>query len=220
MDLLTGALAYIQANHDEFAAAIRTHLTLSGLALGIAILLCIPLGIVTSRWSLAARTILNGISVLRVIPSIGVLFLLLPYLHLGFTPALVALTLLACPPVLINTDTGMRGVDPAVLEAGRGLGMGPLRLLREVQIPLALPVILVGIRSSAIEVIASATLAALIGAGGLGLFIFRGLDLDRQDILLVGAGPVAIMAIAVELFFGLLQGRFSPLGTARETTAR
>jgi len=146
--------------------------------------------------------------------------LLLPYLHLGFTPALVALTLLACPPVLINTDTGMRGVDPAVLEAGRGLGMGPLRLLREVQIPLALPVILVGIRSSAIEVIASATLAALIGAGGLGLFIFRGLDLDRQDILLVGAGPVAIMAIAVELFFGLLQRRLSPLGTARETTAR
>ena len=219
MDLLTGALIYVREHQAEFVEAIGTHLLLSGLALAVAIILCVPLGMLTSRWGVGARVILNGIGVLRVVPSIAVLFLLLPYLHLGFTPALVALILLACPPVLINTDAGMRGVSLAVLEAGRGLGMGPLRLLREVQIPLALPVILVGIRSSAIEVIASATLAALIGAGGLGLYILRGLDLGRHEILLVGAVPVALMAVATELALGTLQRRVSP-PTARQTKAR
>jgi osmoprotectant transport system permease protein len=219
MDLLTDTLAYIGEHQGEFVEAMRTHLALSGLALAIAIILCVPLGILTSRWGARARVILNGIGVLRVVPSIAVLFLLLPYLGLGFTPALVALILLACPPVLINTDAGMRGVDPAALEAGRGLGMGPLRLLREVQIPLALPVMLAGIRSSAIEVIASATLATLIGAGGLGLFIIRGLDLNRRDILLVGAVPVALMAVATELAFSALQRRVSP-PAAKTTSAR
>ena len=219
MDVFAAALAYVREHQTEFVQAIGTHLLLSGLALAIAIVLCVPLGILTSRWGVGARVILNGIGVLRVVPSIAVLFLLLPYLGLGFTPALVALTLLACPPVLINTDAGMRGVDPAVLDAGRGLGMGPLRLLREVQVPLALPVILVGIRGSAIEVIASATLATLIGAGGLGLFIIRGLDLNRPDILLVGAVPVAVMAMATEVAFSVLQRRVSP-PAAMQTKAR
>ena len=218
MDLLTGALTYVRDHQTEFMEAIATHLVLSGLALTIAVVLCVPLGILTSRWGMSARVILNGIGVLRVVPSIAVLFLLLPYLHLGFTPALVALTLLACPPGLINTDAGMRGVSPAVLEAGRGLGMGTLRLLREVLVPLALPVILVGIRSSAIEVIASATLATLIGAGGLGLYILRGLDLGRHEILLVGAVPVALMAVATELAFGTVQRLVSP--PAKQTRAR
>jgi osmoprotectant transport system permease protein len=220
MNLFAGAYAYLLAHQAEFVAAVGTHLSLSGFALAVAVLVCVPLGILTSRWGVRGRLALNVIGVARVVPSIAVLFLLLPYLHLGFTPALVALTLLACPPVLINTDAGMRGVDPAVLEAGRGLGMGPWRLLREVQVPLALPVILAGIRSSAVEVIASATLATLIGAGGLGLYIIRGLDLNRPEVLLVGAGPVALMAVAVELGMGALQRKISPPTAVRETGPR
>src|SRR5262249_12095887 len=162
--------------------ALRDHLVLCGAALAIAVALCVPLGILTSRWGLAGRVLLNVVGVARVVPSIAILFLLLPYLHEGFRPALVALTLLAWPPILITTDAGMRGVSPAVIEAGRGLGMGTARLLREVQLPLALPVIIAGLRGSAVEVIASATLATLIGAGGLGVFILRGLDVLRPEI--------------------------------------
>jgi osmoprotectant transport system permease protein len=168
------------------------------------------LGILTSRWGASARIIINLFGVGRVVPSIAVLFLLLPYLGVGQVPALVALILLACPPILINTDAGMRAVDPAVLEAGRGLGMGPGRLLREVQWPLALPVVIAGIRTSAVEVIASATLATLIGGGGLGLFIIQGLALNKHEILLLGAVPVALLAIGTEVVLGALQRRFSP----------
>lgn len=210
MDVLSDTITYLQAHQDEFWAAVRTHLFLSGAALAIALLLCIPLGILTSRWGAQARVIINIFGIGRVVPSIAVLFLLLPSLGVGQLPALVALTLLACPPILINTDAGMRGVDAAVLEAGRGLGMGPGRLLREVQWPLALPVVITGIRTSAVEVIASATLATLIGGGGLGFFIIQGLSLNRNEILLLGAVPVALLAIGTELLLGAMQRHFSP----------
>lgn len=209
MELLSDSIAYFMSHLAEFGEALRTHVVLSVAALAIAIAACLPLGVLTSRWGAAARAVINGIGVARVVPSIAVLFLLLPYLGLGFTPALVALTLLACPPILINTDAGMRGVDPAVIEAGRGLGMGPLRLLRDVQLPLALPVIIAGVRTSAVEVVASATLATLIGGGALGVFIIRGLDVNRSEILMVGAVPVALLAIATEFLLGTLQRKLS-----------
>jgi osmoprotectant transport system permease protein len=210
VDVVNATIAYLLAHQAAFWTALRTHLVLSGGALSVALLLCVPLGILTSRWGASARLIINLFGVGRVVPSIAVLFLLLPYLGVGQVPALVALILLACPPILINTDAGMRAVDPAVLEAGRGLGMGPGRLLREVQWPLALPVVIAGIRTSAVEVIASATLATLIGGGGLGLFIIQGLALNKNEILLLGAVPVALLAIGTELVLGAVQRRFSP----------
>jgi osmoprotectant transport system permease protein len=209
MDVLGATITYLLTHQDAFWTALRTHLFLSGVALGVALGLCIPLGILTSRGGPQTRLIINLFGIGRVIPSIAVLFLLLPYLGVGPVPALVALTLLACPPILINTDAGMRAVDPAVLEAGRGLGMGPGRLLREVQWPLALPVVIAGVRTSAVEVIASATLATLIGGGGLGLFIIQGLALNKNEILLLGAVPVALLALGTELVLGALQRRFS-----------
>jgi osmoprotectant transport system permease protein len=209
MDVLSATIAYLLTHQEAFWSAVETHLLLSGGALGVALALCIPLGILTSRWGVEGRLIINLFGIGRVIPSIAVLFLLLPYLGVGEVPALVALILLACPPILINTDAGMRAVDPAVLEAGRGLGMGPVRLLREVQWPLALPVVIAGIRTSAVEVIASATLATLIGGGGLGLFIIQGLALNKSEILLLGAVPVALLAIGTELILGAVQRRVS-----------
>jgi osmoprotectant transport system permease protein len=209
MDVLGATIAYLLTHQEAFWAAVGTHLLLSGGALGVALALCLPLGILTSRWGGQGRLIINLFGIGRVIPSIAVLFLLLPYLGVGEIPALVALILLACPPILINTDAGMRAVDPAVLEAGRGLGMGPGRLLREVQWPLALPVVIAGIRTSAVEVIASATLATLIGGGGLGLFIIQGLALNRPEILLLGAVPVALLAVGTELILGAVQRRVS-----------
>jgi osmoprotectant transport system permease protein len=135
------------------------------------------------------------------------LFIFIPILHTGFVPSAVALTILAIPPLLINTEAGMRGVDRAVLEAGRGMGMTVWQLLRKVQIPLALPVILAGIRIAALEVIASATLASIIGGGGLGDFIFSGLSLGSSYsyLLLVGAIPVAVLALLAEITLAYVQ---------------
>jgi osmoprotectant transport system permease protein len=125
----------------------------------------------------------------------------MPFLGTGFTPALVALTVLACPPVLINTFLGFRSVNLAVLEAASGMGMEKWRVLTKIEFPLALPIVIAGIRTASIEVIASATLAAFIGGGGLGTFIVNGLAMYNFSLLLVGAVPVAALAILSEVCF-------------------
>ncbi len=205
IELVQKALDYIAANPERFWQAVEIHILVSLIALVAAILLCVPLGVWTSRHPRPARVIINVLGVARVIPSIAVLFLLYPIISDGLTLALIALILLAGPPILINTDAGMRGLDAAVLEAARGMGMSRGQVLRRVELPLALPVIVAGIRTAAIEVIASATVAYLIGMGGLGYFIFAGLPLSRYDLLLVGAVPVALIALTAELSLGAVQ---------------
>lgn len=207
MDLLGQAFQYAADPSNDFWKEVATHFELSALALAIAILIGVPLGIWISRYGAFARLMVNVVGIVRVVPSIAVLFLLLPSQGIGFRPAAIALTLLAVPPLLINTDAGMRGVDRSTVEAGRGLGMSAWRLLRKVQLPLAMPVILAGLRIATVEVIASATLATLIGGGGLGDFIASGLALSRNDILLVGAVPVALMALLAEIGLSYLQRR-------------
>lgn len=210
MNVLGQAWDYAQQNSDQFWQSVITHLELSFFALGIAILICVPLGILTSRFGTTARIIINVIGIGRVIPSIAVLFVMLPIFGLGFSSGLVALTLLAFPPILINTDTGLRGVDPAILESAKGMGMTWYGQLWSVELPLALPVIIGGIRTASVEVIASATLATLIGAGGLGDFIAIGVSGDDNAVLLVGAIPVAVLALLAEILLGTLQRIVSP----------
>jgi osmoprotectant transport system permease protein len=205
MDTLQRAWEYALDPSNNFLGQVGQHLRLSGIALAVALLLGVPLGIWISRHRVLSQVVVNIMGVLRVVPSLAVLFILLPLLKTGLAPSVVALTLLAVPPVLINTDAGLRGVDRAVVEAGRGMGMSRLQLLGKVQLPLAAPVILAGLRIAAIEVIASATLASLIGGGGLGDFIQAGLSLSRNDILLVGAIPVAVIALSAEVGLGAAQ---------------
>ncbi len=205
MGLLLGAYQYFLQNQATFWQDFGQHLKLSGSALAIAILVCLPLGIWISRRVTIAQIAINVFNALRVLPSLAILFLALPYLGLGFRPSLVALTVLAFPPVLINTYTGLRGVDPAVVEAAYGMGMAPLQVLRQVELPLATPTIVAGIRTAAVEVISSATLAAFIGGGGLGNFITLGFDVFDTRIMLVGAIPVALLALASEAVLGTLQ---------------
>jgi osmoprotectant transport system permease protein len=199
MDTLQKALQYALDPRNDLLEKVWAHVLLSGAALLLAVAIGVPLGIWISRFGAFARITVNFAGVLRVVPSIAVLFLLLPIVGTGFRPSLIALTFLAVPPILINTDAGMRSVAPAIVEAGRGLGMSAWRLLWRVQIPLALPVVLGGLRRATVEVIASATLATLIGGGGLGDYIQAGLALSRNDILLVGAIPVALLALTAEL---------------------
>jgi osmoprotectant transport system permease protein len=205
MDLLEGALHYYLQNQDFFWQAAQQHLQLSFSALGIGLLVCLPLGIWTARRTSVAQVVINFFNSLRVLPSLAILFLTLPYLGIGFLPALAALTVLAFPPILINTYTGLRNVDRAVVEAAYGMGMTSTQALTRVELPLAAPAILAGVRIASVEVISSATLAAFIGGGGLGDFITRGFALFDTRIMLVGAIPVALLALASEGLLGYLQ---------------
>jgi osmoprotectant transport system permease protein len=209
MEFLLSVYQYFLENQARFWQALGQHLELSLSALAISVLSGVPLGIWIARHVRAAELVINGFGALRLIPSLAILFLALPYLGTGFRPALFALTVLAFPPVIINTHAGIRSVDRAVVEAAYGMGMEPGQVLRQVELPLALPALIAGIRIAAVEVVASATLSAFIGGGGLGDFITRGFALYEPRIMLVGAVPVALLALASEALLGGLQRRLS-----------
>ena len=210
MVLLTNIWTYMLSHSAELGNAITDHLILVGVALGVAMLICLPLGVWTSRSRFATLTLMNLINGMRVVPSLAILFLVVPYLGLNATSAAVALTVLAMPPILINTDAAFRNLDPAILEAARGMGMTPRQVLFRVEVPIALPVILTGIRTAAVEVIASATLAAFVGSGGLGIYIARGFAMYDYSILMVGAIPVALLTLVAENALNLLQRIVQP----------
>ncbi|HHY88335.1 MAG TPA: ABC transporter permease [Chloroflexi bacterium] len=194
---------YAAGHQAEVLEALREHVLLSGSALLVAVVTCLPLGIWTARSRAVSAAAINLVNALRVIPSLAVLFIVVPVLGLSTRSAAVALILLAMPPVLLNTDAAFRSLDPAVIEAARSTGMTRLQILVKVEFPLAFPVILTGVRTAAVEVIASATLAAFVGSGGLGVFITRGFALFDYAILMVGAVPVALLALMAE---GILAG--------------
>lgn len=209
MDILRGSLHYIQDNPQRFKDALVVHIELSLYSLIAAVLIFVPLGILAARSRHVGPVLIGIVASARVVPSIAVLFLLYPYRRdigdlLPFWPrafvlSLIALILLAGPPLIINTDAGLRSVSPAVLESARGMGMTELGVLTRVQFPLALPVILAGLRTAGVEVVASATLAAFVGAGSLGRFITSGLTLLDYSLLFVGAIPIALLALVVEV---------------------
>lgn len=212
LEVLYAAYQYALSHQSELLGALSQHLRLVAVALGVSILICVPLGIWTARARWAAITVINGFNALRVIPSLAVLFLAIPYFGLSFTSAAIALTLLALPPVLINTDAAYRTIDGAIREAARGMGMTPNQILWRIETPLALPVIITGIRTATTEVIASATLAAFIGSGGLGLYVVRGFAMYNIPILLVGALPVALLTLLAELALNQLHHKLEAPG--------
>jgi len=201
MNVFAEAYRYALENSERLGRALARHLLLTGIALSIALLIAIPLGILIARRARLAQPVITAVGALRLIPSLAVLFLVLPYLGLGVRPALFALTLLALPPILINTYAGMRGVEPQTVEAARGVGMTPRQAFWRVELPLALPAILVGVRIATVETIASATLASFINGGGLGEFIQIGFALNEVSVMLVGAIPVTALALGAELLF-------------------
>lgn len=210
MEVFAAAYQYAIDNLDVLLAELQRHLALVVVPLLCGLLLGLPLGLWSARSRSASTVLINGFNALRVIPSLAVLFLLIPYSGLGFQSAAIALTLLAMPPILISTDVAFRTIDPMIREAAVGMGMAPRQVLRLVEVPLALPVIIAGIKTATVEVIASATLAAFIGAGGLGSFIVLGFSLYDNAILLVGAIPVAIMALLAEVILSRVQKSLQP----------
>jgi osmoprotectant transport system permease protein len=196
----------------DFPEKLREHIVLSIVALLVAIVIALPVALLIRNTRLGAAIAINIGNVGRAVPSLAILALALPLLGIGFRTALVALAALAIPPILINASTGLREVDKGIIDAARGMGLSGRQILSGIQLPIAAPVIFAGIRTSAVQTVASATLATFVGAGGLGDLIVEGLQRRGPEILLAGALAVAILAIITEIGFGFLERAFTPKG--------
>ncbi|NGM82430.1 ABC transporter permease [Paenibacillus sp. 7124] len=202
-------LEYLSKNHDVYLKAVLTHIGISLAVITIGILIAVPLGVLCAKFLKLSQPVQGLFNIFRLIPSLAVLVVMMPVLGTGLAPAIFALTLLAFPAILINTSIGFTGINPSVIEAARGMGMSPRRILFTVEFPLAFPMIITGIRTAAVEVIASAALAAYIGAGGLGELIIIGLQVPSTAILLVGGVSVAILSIAADVILAITQKRLT-----------
>ncbi len=204
---------FILQNRGQVLELTLEHLWLVGVSTLLAVLVGIPLGIMIARWPRWNKPVLAGANLIQTIPSLALFGFLLPVPWLGERVdrlAILALTLYALLPIIRNTYTGIRGVDPAVVEAGRGMGLTDNQLLFWVELPLAVSVILSGVRIAVVVSVGLATIAAAIGAGGLGEFIFRGLAMVNNQLILAGAVPAAILALFADLSLGWLERRLQP----------
>ncbi len=196
----------------EIIQATGKHLFLVGTAIFLATVIGIPLGIVITRQENLRQPILGIANILQTIPSLALFGFLLPIPYIGGIgerTAIIALTLYSFLPIIRNTYTGIVNIDPAIREAGRGMGMTSRQLLLQVEIPLALGVILAGVRVAAVIGVGVATIAAAIGAGGLGEFVFRGIATLNNELILAGAVPAAAIALLLDVAIGWLEGRFT-----------
>ncbi|GER86912.1 choline ABC transporter permease [Dictyobacter vulcani] len=205
-------LQFINDPTNAFADHTLTYLKICAFSIFFAILIGVVLGVAVSRNALLAFAAVNLSGLMRAVPVIAFLIAALPYLGVGFTPTVVALIVLGIPPILLNTYTGIRGIDPAIIDAARGMGMTQWQIISKIQTPLVLPIIAAGVRTSAVQIVATATLAAIIGAGGYGEYIIDGLNRLNNIAILAGAIPVTLLAILVELLMSWLQRILTPKG--------
>jgi osmoprotectant transport system permease protein len=206
------AWTYVADHPLQFAKAFGVHISLSAAALALASAIAIPAGIAFAHRRRSALAAVNAANIGRTLPSLAVLALAMPLLGTGFMPSLVALTLIALPPILINTITGVREIDPDIVDAARGMGMSAVDVLRSIELPLAVPVVFAGLRIATVQVVSGAVLAAFIGGGGLGDFITSGIAMMAVPLLLVGAIPVTLLSLGADALFGALQRRLTPRG--------
>jgi len=204
--------AFIQNPANAYGVHLWVTIQLSVYPIVLAFVIALPLGILTARRPIAAFLSANLSGLARAIPSLVFLAIMVPIIGIGFTPSIIALTLLGIPPILLNTIAGLQGIDPAAIDAARGMGMTRLQILGRVEIPLVLPVIAAGVRIAAIQIVATTPIAALIGAGGLGEYILAGVNI--LDYAQAAAGALGIIALALltEALFALLQRVLTPAG--------
>lgn len=186
---------YFSRHGGEYLKLLSGHLYISFIAVAAAVIIGVPIGILVYKNKIAGTVAERTFGVLRIVPSLAVLIILIPIMGTGILPSVTALTILAVPPVLINTIQAFRSLPKAMLEAADGMGMSKAQKFFRVKLPLAFPLMFAGLRTATIEVIASATLASYIGAGGLGDLIFTGLSLLRYSLLIIGGGSVAVLSL-------------------------
>lgn len=196
---------YLLSSRATLLSLTARHLFLVGVSLGAAILIGVPLGLALERHARAAEPVIRAVGVIQTLPGIALLAFMIPLLGIGLAPALVALALYSLYPVVRNTFTGVRDADPSAVDAARALGMTDVQILRQVRLPLAAPVIMAGIRTAAVIDVGTATLAAFIGAGGLGEPIVSGLALSDSRMILSGAIPAALLALAVDATLAVVE---------------
>lgn len=202
--MMMSIMHYFQNDGGQYLQYVWQHLYLSFISLAISMVIALPLGYLGSRIRPVAAVCTAFAQALRIIPSLALLFLLIPFIGTGMLPATIALVALALPPLLINTILGFNEVSPLYKEVGTALGMDQRQLRRQVEIPLALPYILNGIKLALVEIIASATLATYIGAGGLGTLIFTGLGLYDMTYVVIGGVSVALLSLLSMVSFDLV----------------
>lgn len=213
MNLLT----FLNQNLSQALFLLWEHVWLVGLSLMIAMCIGVPLGIIITKNKEFAQKVLGGANIIMTVPSIALFGLMLPFLALvghglGKVPAVIALVLYSLLPIIRNTFIAIKNVDPALVDAGKGMGMSKWQLLREVEIPLAVPVILAGLKTAAVMNIGIAAIAAYVGAGGLGVFIQQGIARSHEAMILAGALGVALLAVFVDLGMSLLERLVTPKG--------
>lgn len=204
---------FFSQNRAEVWQLTLEHLWMVGIAMAIAVIIGVPVGIWLTRRQVMEKPVLGIANVIQTVPSLALFGFLLPAPWIGARAeriAVLALVLYALLPVIRNTYVGIMGVDRAVVEAGRGMGMTGRQLLFQVELPLALSVIIAGVRVATVISVGLATIAAAIGAGGLGEFIFRGLAMVNNVVILAGAVPAAVLALLADFGLGLLEKRLRP----------
>lgn len=204
---------FIVQNYNEVLRVTLEHLWMVVVSIFLAVVVGIPLGILITRWPGLDKPVLGTANIIQTIPSLALFGFLLPVPWIGARAdrlAILALSLYALLPLIRNTYAGIRGVDRSVVEAGRGMGMTDRQLLFQVELPLALSVIIAGVRVATVICVGLATIAAAIGAGGLGEYIFRGLAMVNNQLILAGAIPAAALALLADVSLGWLERRLSP----------
>jgi osmoprotectant transport system permease protein len=209
---------FLQQHWDEIVALTLEHLWLTGAAMLFATAIAMPLGVLLARKRAFARPVLGVVNTLQTIPSLAMFGFLLPLPFIGERAAriaIVALVAYALLPIVRNTYTGITGVDPTVMDVAEAVGMTSWQRLRKVELPLAMPFILAGLRTATVTCVGIATIAAAVGAGGLGEFIFRGVASVDNRLVLAGAVPAALLALTADGLLGLLEWKLRVPGTRR-----
>lgn len=199
-------IAFLNQNGGELLMKTWEHLYISLIAVILGVVVAIPLGVLLTKIPKAANVVIGIVSVIQTLPSLAILAFFIPLMGVGKIPAITALFFYSVLPILRNTFIGVKGVNRNLLEAGKGVGMTEWERIRYIELPIAVPIIMTGIRTSTVYLIGWATLASFVGAGGLGDYIFSGLNLYQTEYIIAGAIPVTILALIVDLLFSKVEG--------------
>jgi len=211
LDWLAKLATFVQERYPDILTAAQEHLLISLTAVVLGCAIAIPLGIllamVSNKW--LHGIVFGVVNVFQTIPSLALLAIMIPLLGIGIMPAIIALLLYSLLPILRNTYAGFQSVDPAIIESAKGMGYSALQRLLSIQLPLAFPYMMSGIRVTTVYVISWTTLAAMIGAGGLGVLIFSGLGVHKNELIIVGAVCAILLALAADTLLGFMERRIA-----------
>ncbi|MEG1642014.1 MAG: glycine betaine ABC transporter substrate-binding protein [Synergistaceae bacterium] len=206
-----GLLNYMQINYAQILALLAEHIELTVISVGLAILIGVPLGIFIAYLPKVGKSVMSLANVIQAIPSMALLGFMIPFLGIGSVPAVVAVVLYSLLPIIKNTYTGIQNINPQTVEAATGIGLTPFQVLTKIQIPMALPVIMAGVRIASVTAVGLMTIASFIGAGGLGFMVFSGIRTVNNEQILAGAIPACMLALFVDLLVGSVEKLVTPI---------